>query len=171
MRRKKKPGWGAVLLGAAAIWLIVDAGIDVSREVRLWNGAQVGRAVVVEKDRPVYARRTWGRRFERAFNTWLLRGHASDTFVTYRLALPGGQAVTTEAPVGARRWNDLREGSAIEVDYLASDPDVNRPAGEGALWLASLRLAIGAFLALIVVGAMLNRDRGVLHRAPRDTVR
>ena len=146
-----------VVLAGMALWLLAHAGTMVWDDFRLRSGSQVVRAEVIAKERPRSPRRTWSRGLEAAFFDWFLRGHPSN-YVTYRFQLAGNHFLT-EAPVRASLWRAVQEGSALDVQYLPSDPDVNRPAGESVLWLSLIRFAAGGCLALMIAGHTVIRLR------------
>lgn len=144
-----------VVLAGAAVWLVANGGMMSWHELRLRSGSQVVRAVVIAKDRPRAPRRTWSRAIEAAVFDWFLRGHPAN-YVTYRFELDGTEFLT-EAPVSSGLWRSVRASSPLDVEYVTSEPAINRPSGQGVLWLSLTRFAVGACLGFAIGAHALTR--------------
>ena len=67
--------------------------------------------------------------------------------VRYTATLPGGRPVEGDDIVGADRWSALSVGEPLDVDYVRSDPTVNRVAGNASLLVLLVVLVTGIAFA------------------------
>jgi hypothetical protein len=152
---KSRSAATAILVAAASIWMVVDAGRVVVDELRLRGDTRTAEAIVIAKSQSLSARSRWYRRLQHR----VFFGHAS-TLITYKFRLPEGTEVTHETPVSPATWDSLTEGGSIPVRYSVSQPSVSRPEGESRLLLSLFRLALGAlFGALAWLAARAARQR------------
>ena len=91
-----------------------------------------------------------------------------DHVIRYRFQPAQGPAIDTTLSIRTELWNDLREGQALEIRYVADHPKRNFPAGAGVAspWLAVFITALAGPLGLFG-GALLWRSLRTTDDAAR----
>jgi hypothetical protein len=89
--------------------------------------------------------------------------------VDYTFTADDHRAYTGEDSVGSDEWDALSEGDPIDIEYIRSDPGVNRiPGGQPLLQIALALLIGAAFTIVAVAGARSQRRSPVIPDDPRN---
>lgn len=143
--RRVRSIFASVLLVAGAGWLALDNGPALRDEWRLRHESERMSGTVVSKSgyRPQRAiRRFWDD---------LIWGQGRG--VSYEFVTRDGGRLAHSAFVSHSTADVLREGSTVQVRYLAGDPKVSRIAGEAGLLLLLFRLALALALLLLAIAS------------------
>jgi len=119
-----------LLVGAG---LLVAGGVLLQQEQRYSTDGAEATGRVVDK----YTRRSSG------------RSRSTRYIVLYEFDTPDGFHISGQDSIGSGRWNSLRRGDSVPVEYVKSQPEKNRVAGESEYTVSLVLSGIGGGVALV----------------------
>lgn len=147
--------WPSIILMAFGIYVWSGFVTSFFEEKKYSEDGKVGIGTVLEKHHFKATSSIVGNRSE-------------SFFVYYKFSLKSTSTQSGESRVGRSMYNGVKTGDELKVEYLASDPTINRMLGTSRHYVSTVALAnfaFGLFLTLLGLALLIF----AIHRAIRQS--